>query len=98
MMQAVFSAGGFLPHGVCLLWDQELVWVRVVADSVIALAYYSIPLAIIYFICKRKDLAFQWMFLLFGVFIFLCGTTHMMAVWTLWYPAYWLEAAIKAVT
>ena len=98
MLHGVFEQGEFLPHGVCLLWDQWLVLTRVVADSVIALAYYSIPVALVYFICKRRDLAFRWMFLLFGVFIFLCGTTHVMEVWTLWHPHYWLEANVKAMT
>jgi len=98
VLHGVFEQGEFLPHGVCLLWDQWLVLTRVVADSVTALAYYSIPVALVYFICKRRDLAFRWMFLLFGVFIFLCGTTHVMEVWTLWHPHYWLEANVKAMT
>jgi transcriptional regulator with GAF, ATPase, and Fis domain len=98
VLHGVFAHGEFLPHGMCLLWDQWLVLTRVVADSVIALAYYSIPVALIYFISKRRDLAFRWMFLLFGVFIFLCGTTHAMDVWTLWHPDYWLEANVKAIT
>ena len=59
MLHGVFEQGEFLPHGVCLLWDQWLVLTRVVADSVIALAYYSIPVALLYFICKRRDLAFR---------------------------------------
>jgi len=38
------------------------------------------------------------MFLLFGTFIIACGTTHVMEVWTLWHPDYWLSGAIKVLT
>src|SRR5271157_5746859 len=38
------------------------------------------------------------MFLLFGVFIFSCGTTHLMEVWTLWHGTYRLAGVIKAIT
>ena len=54
MLHGVFAHGEFLPHGVCLLWNQWLVLTRVVADSVIALAYYSIPVALIYFISQTE--------------------------------------------
>jgi len=94
----LLSSDGFLPHGSCLLWTPALLWLWVIADSLIALAYYSIPLALLYFAYKREDLAFHWMFLMFGAFIFLCGTTHALGVWTLWHPIYWLEGIIKALT
>ncbi len=47
----------FLPHGVCFLWDESLLLLHVVSDSVIALAYYSIPIALIFFVRQRRDLA-----------------------------------------
>jgi two-component sensor histidine kinase len=87
-----------LPHGACLLWEAGLVWLHVLADGGIALAYYAIPLSLIYFVRRRQDLAFHWMFWLFGAFIFACGTTHLVEVWTLWQPVYGLEGLIKAVT
>ncbi|MBD2596433.1 PAS domain S-box protein [Nostoc spongiaeforme FACHB-130] len=53
---------------------------------------------LVYFVRKRKDLPFDWIFLMFGAFIIACGTTHVMDVWTLWYPTYWLSGLIKAIT
>ena len=47
---------------------------------------------------KRKDLAFDWMFLCFAVFIVACGTTHLMEIWSIWHPTYWLSGSIKALT
>ncbi|HYW22171.1 MAG TPA: PAS domain S-box protein [Nodularia sp. (in: cyanobacteria)] len=35
---------------------------------------------------------------MFSTFIVACGTTHLMDVWTLWYPTYWLSGLIKAIT
>jgi signal transduction histidine kinase len=64
----------------------------------IAAAYFSLPVALIYFASKRRDLAFKPLFVMFGVFILACGMTHVMDVWTIWVPAYWLDGGIKAVT
>src|SRR6266404_4732027 len=47
---------------------------------------------------KRRDLAFDWMFLCFAVFIVACGTTHLMEIWSIWHPTYWLSGAVKALT
>jgi PAS domain S-box-containing protein len=91
-------AGIFIPHGHCYLWKPDLVLLHVLSDSLIALAYYSIPITLFYFVRKRQDLPFDWIFLLFGAFIIACGTTHIMEVWTLWHPNYWLSGWIKAIT
>ncbi|MEA5552483.1 response regulator [Anabaena cylindrica UHCC 0172] len=88
----------FIPHGHCYLWKTELVSLHVIADMLIALAYYSIPIGLVYFINKRPDVPFRSIFALFGAFIISCGTTHLMAIWTLWYPDYWLSGTIKAIT
>jgi len=37
-------------------------------------------------------------FVLFGVFICLCGTTHLISIWTIWHPDYWLDGWIKLLT
>jgi hypothetical protein len=88
----------FMPHGYCYLWQPGIVWLHAISDSVIALSYYLIPLVLIYFVRKRTDLPFNWIFVIFGVFILACGTTHLMEVWTLWHPVYWLSGLIKAFT
>ncbi|WP_334861132.1 sensor histidine kinase [Nostoc sp.] len=88
----------FIPHGHCYLWKPSLVWLNIISDSLIALVYYSIPIALVYFVHKRKDFPFKWILLLFGAFIVSCGTTHLMDVWTLWHPTYWLSTFIKFIT
>jgi PAS domain S-box-containing protein len=98
VLKHLFASGGFIPHGHCFLWKPALVWLHVMSDSLIAIAYYSIPITLIYFVRKRDDLPFNWIFLLFGAFIVACGTSHVMEIWTLWHPTYWLSGFIKAIT
>lgn len=98
LLKNLFVSGPFIPHGHCYLWQPELVWLHILSDSLIALAYYSIPITLVYFVRQRQDLPFNWIFLLFGTFIVACGTTHLMEIWTLWHPTYWLSGFIKAMT
>ena len=95
---AKLFSSDFMPHGHCFLWQPEIVWLHVISDSTIALAYYLIPFTLFYFVRRRRDLPFHWMFLLFAVFIFSCGTTHVMDVWTIWHGTYRLDGVIKAFT
>jgi signal transduction histidine kinase len=97
ILHSLFSES-FVPHGHCYLWKPELVWLNVISDSVIFFAYFFIPLQLLYIVRKRGDLPFNWIFFLFGSFILACGTGHLMDVWTLWHPTYWLSSLIKAIT
>src|SRR5258706_6787717 len=76
----------------------SIVWLNVISDSLIFLAYVSIPPALIYFLLKRKDLAFKPLFAMFGLFIFSCGGTHFMEVWSVWHGTYRLVGVVKAIT
>src|SRR6202030_197307 len=95
---AKLFSSDFMPHGYCYLWDTGIVWLHATSDGLIAFSYYLIPLVLIYFVRRRRDLPFHWMFLMFGLFIFGCGTTHLMEVWTLWHGTYRLPGVIKAMT
>ena len=88
----------FMPHGMCYLWRPDLLALHVVADGLIALAYFSIPFTLLYFIRMRRDLQFTGLFLCFGLFIVACGLTHLMEIWTIWHPAYWVSGGLKAAT
>ena len=82
----LLSSDGFMPHGHCYLWRPGVVWLHVTSDALIALAYYSIPITLFYFVRKRKDLEFHRMFVCFAVFILACGSTHLMEIWNIWHP------------
>lgn len=97
-LKNIFASDSFIPHGHCYLWKSELVWLHIMSDFLIAIAYYSIPITLVYFVRKRQDLPFNWIFLLFGTFIIACGTTHLIEIWTLWHPTYWLAGFVKSIT
>src|ERR1700722_4040022 len=89
-LQKLFSSD-FMPHGACYLWDPGVLWLNVLSDALVAAAYYVIPIILFSFARKRKDLTFQWVFVAFGAFILACGTTHVLAVWTVWHGTYRLD-------
>jgi signal transduction histidine kinase len=97
-LRNLFSTADLTPHGFCLLWRPGLLWLQVVPDALIGLSYYSIPLALAYFVSKRRDIAFGWIFWMFAVFILGCGTTHFVEIWTLWYPDYLTQGLVKVAT
>ena len=97
-ISSLLTSPEFMPHGFCYLWDRDLIWLHVVSDVLIALAYFSIPLTLVYFVRKKRDLPFHWMFLMFGLFIVACGSTHVIEVWNLWHADYWLAGIVKLIT
>ena len=88
----------FSPHGICLLWEPELIWLHVFSDAVIAVAYFSIPVALSIVVSKRRDFQFGWIGWSFAAFILACGLTHIFSIITLWIPIYGLEGIVKAIT
>jgi signal transduction histidine kinase len=92
-----FSSGQFLPHGHCYMWSPGVLWMNVVADILIAMAYFTIPFALLYIARRRRDLPFDWLVVCFGVFIIACGLTHVMDVWNVWHAHYWAEGIVKVI-
>lgn len=65
-------------------WSIENIfrWQKV-SDLLIAAAYFSIPLEILYFVAGlRHLLPFKWVLVQFGAFIVLCGLTHLLTAFT----------------
>jgi len=87
-----------MPHGHCYLWDPWILWLHVIANCLIVLAYCSIPFGLFYFVRQRKDLIYKPVFVLFGMFILCCAATHAAAILTIWHPYYVLEGVILLIT
>ena len=98
LVKNLLSPSYYMPHGHCYLWQTPLVSLFVVSDALIAIAYFSIPVMLIYFVRKRGDLPFSKIFVMFGAFIILCGVGHLLDILTLWYPAYWVSGIERAMT
>jgi len=97
-LSKLFETSYFMPHGHCYLWQPDILWLNVLSDGVIALAYFSIPLTIFYFVKKKRNVPFMGVFLLFAAFILACGATHVMDIWTVWTPLYRFDGVVKLVT
>jgi len=96
--ERLLDSSMFAPHGICLLWEPQLIWLHVASDVIIAAAYFSIPVALSIFVSKRRDVDFGWVFWAFALFIMACGVGHVMSIITLWFPVYGLEGIVKAMT
>lgn len=96
-INALFD-GSFMPHGHCLKWQGDLLFMHFFGDLLTATAYFLIPLALIHLFRKRNDLAFNWIFMMAAAFIFLCGVTHFMAIINIWHGYYYLSGIAKLAT
>lgn len=90
--------GSLMPHGHCLLWRADLLFLHVAGDLLTTASYFIIPSALIYLIRKRDDLVFNWIFQMFAAFILLCGITHLIALVNIWHGFYFIEGVAKLFT
>lgn len=88
----------FMPHGFCYRWQPEIVWMHVLSDAVIAAAYFSIPVTLLYFLRLRPSTPFPAMIVLFAAFIVLCGFGHILEIISVWRPIYYVQGIEKGVT
>lgn len=98
IIKSISLPSQYIPQGYCHLWPSSLVWLHVISDFLIALAYFSIPAMLIYFVSQRRDLPFFRFLYLVSAFIICSGIGHLLNIWTLWYPAYWLSGVERALT
>lgn len=92
------SLSSMLPHGFCINWNPTLLAMHVGSDALIALAYFSIPISLIW-ISRRLSLGkLQNFYYLFAAFILACGVTHVFGILTLWTPLYLYQGYAKVFT
>jgi len=94
----LFSTQHFLPQGDCYLWAPGVLWMNVLPDLLIAMAYFTIPFVLIYVARRRRDLPLNWLLVWLGIFTVACGATHLLNLWNVWHTAYWIEGLLKIVT
>jgi len=90
--------GNYMPHGHCFLWREDLLLMHVGGDIATAAAYFAIPAALVKLVHSRTDLAFNWIFLMFALFIFFCGVTHLIDSINIWHGYYHVEGVAKMLT
>jgi hypothetical protein len=94
----LFSTAGFPPRWHCGHWTEFHGWLYIASDVTIWLAYFIIPTILVLFIQRRRDIPFPPVFWLFGAFIVLCGTTHLIDSIMFWAPAYRVNALVRVAT
>ncbi|KAK4492607.1 hypothetical protein RD792_003425 [Penstemon davidsonii] len=62
--------------------DDLLVKYQYISDFLIAIAYFSIPLELIFFVQRASFFPYRLVLIQFGAFIILCGATHLINLWT----------------
>ena len=96
-LERLLDSSMFSPHGICLLWEPDLILLHVASDGVIAAAYFSIPAALSIFVSRRRDVDFGWIFWAFAIFITACGVTHVLSIVTLG-AVHGIEGLVKVLT
>ncbi len=89
-----------LPRGAAMGWRSDWITLHALADAVIALSFFAIPLGIVFYLRRRRGLLHEYRLVawLFGGFILVCGVTHLIGVLSLWYPIHGMEGLSKALT
>ncbi len=75
-----------------------LMMVMAIANGLIAISYASVPVFLGVMVAKRRDIPFTWVLVLFGAFIFACGSTHVMHVIGIWREVDWWQALVDSIT
>ena len=83
------------PHGACLQWKPELIWLNAVSDAILAGAFFATAFVLGLFVWRRRDLMYRGVFGIFAIFVAVCGMTRLLAILTLWVPAHDIEGLTK---
>jgi len=89
-----------IPHGDCLLWQPELIWLNAISDAMIAIAFLATGFVLAYYESRRRrDMLFVFRcgFWAYAIIFTLVGVTRALSVLTLWVPAYGAEAIAKGL-
>jgi PAS domain S-box-containing protein len=97
-LRDLFDTSDFPARWRCGSWTPAHGWLHILSDLGVWSAYLAIPCVIIYFALRCRELPFKGTFVLFGVFILACGTTHLMEAVLFWWPAYRLAGVFKLLT
>lgn len=91
---------GELAHGVSMNWRSDLLGLHVASDAVIALAFFAIPIGLLWYLRHRLGLLREYRLVawLFGGFILAAGTSHLIGIFAIWYPLYGLQGLSKGIT
>ena len=85
--EKLFGTESWPPRWHCGRWTDFHGWLYIISDLAVWAAYFVIPIFLIKLIRQRPGIPFPRVFYLFGAFILLCGTTHLVDATMFWWPA-----------
>jgi signal transduction histidine kinase/CheY-like chemotaxis protein len=86
------------PHGACLDWRPDLIWLNVVSDTMAAFAFFATAFVLGFYVWRRRrEVMFRGVFWSLAIFAAVGGMTRIVSIITLWVPAYGIEGLIKAL-
>tara|TARA_R110002111_G_scaffold247140_5_gene310246 strand:+ start:56198 stop:58675 length:2478 start_codon:yes stop_codon:yes gene_type:complete len=94
----LFDTSDYPARWNCGNWSDAEGWLHILSDLGTWSAYTAIPIVLLYFARKRKDLPFPRLFWLFAAFILLCGTVHLVEAVIFWSPIYRVSGLLKLAT
>ena len=95
----LFDTDGFPARWYCGSgWTGELGWMHILSDLAIFGAYATIPIVLVFFIRRRKDVPLLPIFWLFATFILACGLDHLVDASIFWKPWYRFLGVLKLFT
>ncbi len=94
----LFDSSGFPPRWQCGLWSSSLGWTHIISDLLIFAAYFTIPIALVVLVLRRRDAPRPGLLILFATFILCCGGTHLVEAIIFYHPIYRFAAALKVAT
>jgi signal transduction histidine kinase len=75
-----------------------LIWLNAVSDAMVAVAFFTTAFVLgTYVWRRRRDVMFRGAFWSLAIFAAVCGATRLLAILTLWVPAYDIEGVAKGV-
>src|SRR5450631_531958 len=89
-----------VPHGACLLWKPELIWLNAISDAMVAGALFTTAFVLAFFAWRRRSdlmLMFRSVFWAIAIFVAVCGVTRLLSILTLWVPTYGIEGVTKGL-
>jgi carbon starvation protein CstA len=96
-LQTLFSTEIFLPRGHEYLWTPRLLELELASNAIIAVSCLVMAVALARVVRKRVHLARRAQIAL-GLFVVCAAATHLLDLWVIWAPRYWLDALCRSGT
>jgi two-component system NtrC family sensor kinase len=96
-LQTLFSTEIFLPRGHEYLWTPRLLELEIGSNAIIAVACLFMAAALVRLVIKRAVVGRRSQIGL-GLFAVGAAATHLLDLWVIWAPRYWLDALVRTVT